>query len=126
VTLSRPGPRFIFFYFFPQGSRELNKRERNDFIYAFVMFPLPASKADERWVRILKCIMRTIKLFFKAELLESNQQAGRWSSTQQLVETRPECRNLGLCPGCATKDLIYVSQCKFQLPICKTEGKCEM
>lgn len=68
---------------------ELNdQREHNDGIYVFIMFPLPASKADGRWFRILKCIMRTIKLFSKTELLESNHQAGRWSSLGQLGEAR--------------------------------------
>lgn len=60
------------------------------------MFPLPASKADGRWLRMLKRITRTIQLFSKTELLEFNHQAGRWSSLGQQGEARIRWRRATL------------------------------
>lgn len=121
MSLSRAGAKFSLLHFLPQGSRyqSQTKREHNDFICAFMMFTLPASRANVRWFRISKCIIRTIKLFFKTELLGCNQQAGRWSSSRQLGGIRLGCKNLGFCPWlcykrpCVSHSFFLKSQCAY-------------
>ena len=105
----------------PFISSQGGKKEHNDFTYALTTFTLPASKADVRWFRILRCIIRTIKLFFKTELLESNQQSGRWSSLRQLGGPRLGCRNWGSCPRLCHKQphVDRSSSSSLSVPICK-------